>query len=89
MSNIFSNLRWGILPLVLVTTTAMAMSTPASAMSTVNFSDSNLTHQEIKESLDNLIGINTITITRIMATGSPEAILAGVGYAGLRCIMGR
>ena len=49
MSNIFSNLRWGILPLVLVTTTA----------------------------------------TRIMATGSPEAILAGVGYAGLRCIMGR
>ncbi|WP_314729174.1 hypothetical protein [Rothia mucilaginosa] len=54
MSNIFSNLRWGILPLVLVTTTAMAMSTPASAMSTVNFSDSNLTHQEIKESLDNL-----------------------------------
>lgn len=82
MSNIFSNIRWGILPLVLVTTTAMAMSTPASAMSTVNFSDSNLTHQEI-------IGINTITITRIMATGSPEAILAGVGYAGLRCIMGR
>ena len=55
MSNIFSNIRWGILPLVLVTTTAMAMSTPASAMSTVlNFSDSNLTHQEIKESLDNL-----------------------------------
>ena len=38
MSNIFSNLHWGILPLV---------------------------------------------------TGSPEAILAGVGYTGLRCIMGR
>lgn len=155
MSNIFSNIRWGILPLVLVTTTAMAMSTPASAMSTVlNFSDSNLTHQEIKESLDNLKrehnsilnsdphssiekalspapsipsnpadGVNisdinislpksdlasssiplsegaftypaegdsaNITISPIMSFGSPEAILAGVGYAGLRCIMGR
>lgn len=154
MSNIFSNLRWGILPLVLVTTTAIAMSTPASAMSTVNFSDSNLTHQEIKESLDNLKrehnsilnsdphssiekalspapsipsnpadGVNigdinislpksdlasssiplsegaftypaegdsaNITISPIMSFGSPEAILAGVDYAGLRCIMGR
>lgn len=35
------------------------------------------------------IGLNSVTITRIMSTGSPQAILAAVGYAGLRCIMGR
>ncbi|MCP3424684.1 hypothetical protein NBM05_01200 [Rothia sp. AR01] len=35
------------------------------------------------------IGINGPTITRIMQTGTPQALIAAGGYAALRCLMGR
>ena len=35
------------------------------------------------------IGINGPTITRIMQTGTPQAIIAAGGYAAVRCLMGR